>query len=130
LRLVAEQKSRVPNEGATWHWISYYSTEKFVSLQDNIKIVPNVVFNYLGEVKPDARTQPEMFRMIQKPDDKAASHLYDVTGRSPHTCTTIVEEGQLKITWEYFSALDEQATIEQLVREYLAILRSFIRSGD
>jgi non-ribosomal peptide synthase protein (TIGR01720 family) len=127
LKLVADERLRVPHGGTAWHWVSYYSTEKFVSLQENMKIVPNIVFNYLGETKLETQNQPRMFREIYKPADKVAEYVYNVTEKSPHTCKTIVDAGQFKVYWEYFPALDEQSTIENLIREYLTILRSLIR---
>jgi len=119
---------RVPQGGAAWHWVSYHSTEKWISVRENMKIVPNVVFNYLGEIKANTPAASEMFREIQKPDDQAAAHLYEVTGKSPHTCETLIEAGRFKVNWEYFSACDEQATIERLIQAYLAILRSLIKT--
>lgn len=129
LKLVAEERMRVPHGGAAWHSISYSSTEEFISLHENMKITPNVVFNYLGEIKAGAQTQSNMFREIQNPADKAAMHLYDVTGKSPHTCETIIEAGRFKVNWEYFSACDDEVTIERLIREYLTILRTLIRTA-
>jgi non-ribosomal peptide synthase protein (TIGR01720 family) len=129
LKLVAEERMRVPHGGAAWHWVSYHSTEKFIALHDNMQITPNVVFNYLGEMKEDTQAQSQMFREIQKPVGKAPTHLYDVTGKSPHTCETLIEAGRFKVNWEYFSARDEQATIERLIREYLAVLRAMIKAA-
>lgn len=129
LRLVAEQRARVPNEGVTWQWISYFSNEKFISLQDNMKIVPNIVFNHLGEFKASTQAQPQMFRQVNKLDEIAPSYTYSVTGKSPYTCKTVIADGQFKINWEYYSALSEQSTVEKMVQEYLTILRSFISTA-
>lgn len=127
LKLVAEQRARVPNDGTTWPWISYYSSEPMIGWQDNIKIVKNVNVNYLGHVTPNAQEQVGMFRQVYKPPDKAAMHLYDVTAMTPHTCTSMIEADQFKINWKYFSGLHEQYTIKDLLQEYLAVLQSFIR---
>jgi hypothetical protein len=127
LKLVAEERLRVPHSGAAWHWVSHHSTEKFVSVCENMKIVPNVVFNYLGEGNPETQNPTEMFREIRKPVEKLAEYLYEVTEKAPHTCKAIVDAGQFKVYWEYFSALDERATIEKLIDDYLTILRSLIK---
>jgi hypothetical protein len=127
VKLVAEQRARVPHDGAAWTWISYYSTEKFISWQDNLEIVDNVVFNYLGQASLNTQNQSGMFRNIYKPAAAAVERLYDVKGMTPHSCVPVIDGGRFKINWEYYSALDEQATIENLVHQYLAILRSFIK---
>jgi hypothetical protein len=127
VKFVAEQRARVPYDGATWPWISHYSTEKFISWQDKIKIVDNLVFNYLGQASLNTQNQSGMFHNIYKPAESTVEHLYDVKDITPHSCVPVIDGGRFKINWEYFSALDEQATIENLVHDYLAILRAFIK---
>lgn len=126
LQIVASKRAAVPSGGAAWPWISYYANERYISWQDNMKIAHNAVFNYLGQVNLDTQDQPGMFRQIDKPAPIATSKSFGVKGVTPHTCTTIVENDCLKLSWEYYSAADDEDTIERLIQDYLAVLRIMI----
>lgn len=128
LRKIAEQRLRVPNEGTAWFWVSYYNDLRFVAWNENLKIPRNVVFNYLGQIKTAAQPQASLLRQIERPAQADAADIYDVTGIPPHTCETVIENGRLKVTWEYFSLLDEPAAIKRLIQQYLEVLRSFIKT--
>jgi non-ribosomal peptide synthase protein (TIGR01720 family) len=120
LRSVAEHKARIPNEGITWGWLSYYCMDKWAFNW-------NVIFNYLGQVKPNMPSQQQLFREIQRESNKSETKPYKLTDVAPHTCSPVIQDGQLKVTWEYFSALDDKSSIERLLQEYLSTLRSLIK---
>jgi len=133
LQTVSRKRAAVPHGGATWLWISYYSTEKFISWAENMEIVNNLVFNHLGQVKLDAPGSAALFRNvqpIQQTSERSQDpNLYDLKLKVPYySCTTVIEGGQLKVCWEYFEALSRRATVDGLVDSYLAILRSLIKA--
>ncbi len=123
LELVAEKRAQVPHGGSTWLWISYYSTDKVAPWG---KKVSNAVFNYLGQNTLEIQNKSGMFRNLYKPAETTIERLYAVTGATPHTCTPSVDGDQFKVNWEYYSALDDRATIDRLTQKYLAVLRSLI----
>lgn len=128
LELVAEQRACVPNEGSAWYWVSSYaSTDAFPSLREQGDAPGNVVFNYLGQANLNSAAQPQFFREVQgRTGLAAAPQSYNVVNMAPHTCSVIIENGQLKVTWEYFSLVDDEATIDGLLQTYLAVLRELI----
>jgi non-ribosomal peptide synthase protein (TIGR01720 family) len=127
LELVASQRARIPNEGATWHWVAYYSMEKCSPLRKYWEKPGHVAFNYLGQTNLNSLHQPQFFRQVQNQTELAsAPQSYEITNRAPHTCSVLIENGQLKVTWEYFSQLDDKATITRLLQTYLAVLRQLI----
>ena len=117
LEMVARQRACVPHEGATSTWVAYPFIQNFLSL--------NIVFNYLGPINPNAPAPSRFFHEIPK-QKKTGDPSYQVRGATPHSCSVVIENGRLKVDWEYFTRCDEPATIERLIQGYLSALRSML----
>jgi non-ribosomal peptide synthase protein (TIGR01720 family) len=127
LELIANQRARIPNQGCTWHWVAYYSMGERSPLREYWEKPGHVAFNYLGQTNLNSLQEPQFFREVPKRTEAtSAPESYQIENRAPHTCSVLIENGQLKVTWEYFSQLDDKATITGLLQTYLAVLRQLI----
>lgn len=127
LKHVIAQRERLPHSGTTWPWVSYYTNEPVIGWQDNIKIVKNVIINYLGNLTTGVQPEMGLFGRISKPSqEETGLRAYDVRAMTPHDCVIFIEYGQLKINWQYYPNIHKESTIENLLEEYLRVLRLFI----
>nr|QEO73881.1 AMP-dependent synthetase and ligase [uncultured bacterium] len=115
LKSVKEQLRSVPSRGLSYEALKYLGGQSFGSL-------PQVCFNYHGQWGSSSGSG---FYRAQCPDigsDVAPDHdrgfLLDITGA--------VEDGELRLDWEYSSNIHSAPTIQRLASEVIDALREIV----
>ncbi|HEV2147588.1 MAG TPA: condensation domain-containing protein, partial [Longimicrobiaceae bacterium] len=122
LKAVKEQLRAVPRQGIGYGVLRHLSADAEVRRRLRALPAPQVSFNYLGQL--DAPLAGSLFALADGPvgPERAGSgereHLLEVTAS--------VQDGVLRVRWEYGGRVHLPGTVRTLAVRYLAELRALI----
>ncbi len=124
LMAVKEELRAMPNKGVGFGILRYLTDEPRVQARLKRLPQPELSFNYLGQFDqmPIDEGIWGMFTLaggaVQSPKGHR-DHLLSVNGH--------IQNGQLRLSWEYSTYIHQHSTIEHLAQQYMEALRSLIR---
>jgi amino acid adenylation domain-containing protein/non-ribosomal peptide synthase protein (TIGR01720 family) len=118
LKSVKEQLRAVPHRGLSYEALRYLKPDSGLSGP-----LPDVSFNYLGQWgiggQESALVRDHLGPLGQDfAPDRPRPHLLDITGA--------VEDGELRLDWEYSTDVHDEATVRGLAEQVLQALREII----
>ncbi|ANN17190.1 non-ribosomal peptide synthetase [Amycolatopsis orientalis] len=123
LKSVKEQVRAVPNKGVGYDALRYLGREATSANLLRDDPVPRISFNYHGQwdVAPSGESlyqdrHESLGRDIA--DASERTYLLDVIG--------VVEDGRLRLSWEYSAALHDEATVRRLAEGMVEALREVV----
>jgi amino acid adenylation domain-containing protein/non-ribosomal peptide synthase protein (TIGR01720 family) len=115
LKSVKEQLRAVPSRGLSYEALKYIGGHDFSGL-------PQVCFNYHGQW--GASTEQGLYRRQRPPigsdiaPDQDRGFLLDITGA--------IEDGELRLDWEYSAEIHDESTVRRLATNVLGALHEII----
>ncbi|NOK74173.1 MAG: hybrid non-ribosomal peptide synthetase/type I polyketide synthase, partial [Chloroflexi bacterium AL-N5] len=120
---VKEQLRAVPHDGLGYGILRYLASADVASVIANAPL-PEVVFNYLGQLDSSFSDDGTMWSMVNDPkgsdisDQTPVRHLLEVNSQ--------VLDGKLVLTWSYNTLVHTSPTIKQVADNFLEALRGLI----
>jgi amino acid adenylation domain-containing protein/non-ribosomal peptide synthase protein (TIGR01720 family) len=123
LKAVKEQLRTIPTRGLSYEALRYLSAEGSTASGLRWDARPQLCFNYHGHWDLDAVEQG----LYHAPCDDIGRDLA-LDSRRPYLLevTGVVEDGELRLEWEYSSDLHHESTVQRLANEVIEALREIV----
>jgi amino acid adenylation domain-containing protein/non-ribosomal peptide synthase protein (TIGR01720 family) len=125
LLAIQEQRRQVPGSGIGYGVLRYLSNDE--EIQTALCHAPSaqIGLNYLGQMDAIGSEISTLFKVI----GGSRGALFDAQAKRPHVfdINASIGQGSLRVSWLYCELLHARATVENLARRYLTILRELLR---